>query len=115
MAEKEREEEGSTIKVTDKRRFTEEGGRRESAEKKGAPARPERPADVESDPPVRPIDFPTFVLSLASSVQVHLGIVPNPGTGKPEKDLALARQTIDVIGILQEKTRGNLSKAASRI
>ena len=56
-----------------------------------------------------PIDFYTFVLSLGSSAFVHLGDAPHPETGKPEADLPLAKQTIDIIGMLQEKTRGNLT------
>lgn len=55
------------------------------------------------------INFPTFILSLATSTQVHLGAIPNPATGKPEKDLSLAKQAIDILGILQEKTKGNLT------
>lgn len=57
-----------------------------------------------------PIDFYTFVLSLASSAFVHLGDAPNPETGKAgEPDLALAKQTIDILSMLREKTKGNLS------
>jgi hypothetical protein len=52
------------------------------------------------------IDFGTFVMSLASSVLVHLGEISHPDS---EKNLPLAKQTIDILGMLQEKTRGNLS------
>ena len=55
------------------------------------------------------IDFATFVLSLSHSALMHLGEAPHPETGKVEKDLALARQTIDLIGMLEEKTKGNLT------
>jgi len=55
------------------------------------------------------IDFSTFVLSLSTSAFYHLGLVPDPETGKPaEPNLALARQTIDTLEVLQVKTRGNL-------
>ena len=64
---------------------------------------------------VRPIDFSTFVLSLASSAQVHLGLVDNPVSGKKEKDLTLATQTIDVLGILEEKTKGNLNEDEEKL
>ncbi len=41
---------------------------------------------------------------------IHLGLVPDPGTGQPQKkNLALARQNIDILEILQKKTRGNLT------
>jgi hypothetical protein len=55
------------------------------------------------------IDFVTFVLSLASSAFVHMGDAPHPETGKPEENLALAKQTIDILGMLEAKTRGNLT------
>ena len=56
------------------------------------------------------IDFYTFVLSLASSAFVHLGDAPHPDTGLPGvPDLALAHQTIDILAMLREKTKGNLT------
>ncbi len=57
-----------------------------------------------------PPDFSTFVLSLSTSVLMHLGEIKNPQTGRVEKDLAMARHTIDILAILKEKTRGNLTK-----
>ena len=55
------------------------------------------------------IDFSSFVFSLSTSALLHLGEVPDPVTGKTEKDLPLAKQTIDILGMLQDKTRGNLT------
>jgi hypothetical protein len=56
------------------------------------------------------IDFYTFVLSLGSSVFVHLGDAPHPETGEPvPPNLPLAKQTIDILDMLREKTRGNLT------
>ncbi len=55
------------------------------------------------------IDFASFVFSLSTSALLHLGEVPDPITGKTEKDLPLAKQTIDILGMLQDKTRGNLT------
>lgn len=55
-----------------------------------------------------PVNFATFVVSLASSAMLHLGEVADPGTGAKSVDLSLARQTIDLLGILKEKTEGNL-------
>ncbi len=54
-------------------------------------------------------DFSTFLLSLASSVMVHLGRVPDPGGEPTETNLDLARHSIDLLAMLEEKTRGNLS------
>jgi hypothetical protein len=58
-----------------------------------------------------PIDFYTFVLSLASTAFVHLGDAPHPETGKQvEPDLLVAKQSIDILAMLQEKTKGNLTE-----
>nr|WP_320194157.1 DUF1844 domain-containing protein [uncultured Desulfobacter sp.] len=55
------------------------------------------------------IDFSSFILSLYSSGLVQLGTVEDPSTGKKTKDLAMAKHTIDMIAMLQEKTEGNLT------
>ncbi|HTM43336.1 MAG TPA: DUF1844 domain-containing protein [Polyangiaceae bacterium] len=55
------------------------------------------------------IDFATFVLSLNHSALVHLGLAPDPVTGQRAQSLPLAKQTIDLLGMLHEKTRGNLT------
>ncbi len=61
------------------------------------------------------IDFATFVLSLSHSALVHLGDAPNPVDGSGDQNLPMARQTIDLLGVLEEKTRGNLSGEEERI
>ncbi len=62
------------------------------------------------------IDFYTFVLSIGSSVLVHLGDAPHPETGKPgERNLPLAHQSIEILAMLQEKTRGNLSEEEDKL
>jgi hypothetical protein len=55
------------------------------------------------------VDFTTFVLSLSSSVLMHLGEVPEPESGQRKVNLDMARHTIDVLAMLEEKTRGNLT------
>jgi hypothetical protein len=55
------------------------------------------------------INFVTFVLSLNASALVNLGLVEDPASNAKVKNLPLAKQTIDILGMLQEKTRGNLS------
>ncbi len=55
------------------------------------------------------IDFPTFILSLASAAMIGLGLGPRPDTGKTSVDLEMARQNIDLLELLQQKTKGNLS------
>jgi hypothetical protein len=61
------------------------------------------------DSPPPQIDFITFALSLGSSAFVHLGDAPNPESRVFEPNLVLAKQTIDVLGMLEEKTKGNLT------
>jgi hypothetical protein len=61
-------------------------------------------------PSVRPIDFATFALSLGTSALVQLGDAPDPD-GHLARDLDAARQSIDILVMLEEKTRGNLSAA----
>jgi uncharacterized protein DUF1844 len=60
------------------------------------------------------IDFATFVLSLSHSALVHLGDAPDP-EGKRSLNLLLARQTIDLLTLLQDKTHGNLTGPEERI
>jgi hypothetical protein len=61
-------------------------------------------------PPLPEVNFSTFVYSLSTSALVHLGEIPEPITEKMDKNLPLAKQTIDILGILQEKTKGNLTQ-----
>ena len=78
-------------------------------------AKPEQGAEtVEQDPNV-PIDFATFVLSLSSSAAYHLGLVPHPEDESMSSNLPMAKQTIDILGILQEKTKGNLTGEEERL
>ncbi|EYF05859.1 DUF1844 domain-containing protein [Chondromyces apiculatus] len=58
------------------------------------------------------LDFSTFVLSIIGSAYVHLGDAPSPDEGR---DLALARQDIDLLGLLEEKTHGNLTGDEERL
>lgn len=106
MTKKEHEEE--ELKVTDRRRFTAQGDARHQ-QPEASRGRPAPHVPQARDVRQRAIDFSTFVLSLASSAQVHLGALPNPVTGKSERDLELAKQTIDILGMLEGKTKGNLS------
>ncbi|HVZ35087.1 MAG TPA: DUF1844 domain-containing protein [Polyangiaceae bacterium] len=61
------------------------------------------------------IDFATFVLSLSHSALVHLGDAPDPSGGPARRDVAMAKQTIDLLGVLQEKTTGNLTGEEERL
>ena len=55
------------------------------------------------------IDFSTFVLSLSSSALVHLGEAPDPSSGQFDTQPHLAKQVIDILGMLQQKTEKGLT------
>lgn len=59
-------------------------------------------------PPLPTINFSTFIFSLNSSALVQLGMMEDPMTGEKAKNLPLAKQTIDLLSMLEEKTKGNL-------
>ena len=64
----------------------------------------------EPDRDAAEITFVGFVLSLAHTAAVHMGDVPDPVSGKTgEAHLPAAQQMIDILALLEEKTRGNLS------
>lgn len=62
-----------------------------------------------------PLDFSTLILSMASTAMVQLGAVPAPGVEAPHPDLDAAKQAIDILAILEEKTRGNLDDAEDKL
>jgi hypothetical protein len=65
---------------------------------------------AEESPPMPEINFATFVVSLNASALLHLGAIEDPNTGQTDKNLPMAKQTIDILSMLEEKTAGNLTK-----
>jgi hypothetical protein len=65
--------------------------------------------------PLLEIDFSAFIFSLSTSALLHLGEFPDPATQKREKNLPLANQTIALLGMLQEKTQGNLTPEEKKL
>ena len=61
------------------------------------------------------INFSSFILSLGSSALYHFGEIPDPVSGAKQRNLDLARQTIDILVVLRDKTTGNLSEDESRL
>ena len=61
------------------------------------------------------IDFSTFIMSLTSSAFYHLGDMPDPSTGKKEVNLPAVQQTIDMLIMLREKTKGNLKEDEKKL
>jgi hypothetical protein len=109
------------FRVTDRRRFADAGASRDAdpsaaasaTRAEDAPPAPaaapaaEAPA-AERPLPGEPLTFSTFVLGLSTQVLLHLGEIPDPQTHQVEADLGAAKQVIDVLGILADKTRNNL-------
>lgn len=78
------------------------------------PETPETPSMPPESGDVPPIDFTTFILSLSTSALMHLG-EKVPGAPDVPENLPLARQSIDLLGLLEQKTRGNLSGEEERL
>ena len=125
------EEKEQSIKIVDKRRFSDDGAEREEsrtesskvaapAEKpaaKEAPKEKVAPAEKEagaesgqrrSGSPA--VNFNNFILGLGTQALVLMGEIPNPETGLVNANLSAAKQTIDILGMLEEKTKGNLAE-----
>ena len=86
--------------------------RRARPARKGRPRRPpksRRGPEQEAGTQLPEVNFSTFIFSLNSATLVHLGIIEDPATGQKARNLPLAKQTIDILGLLESKTRGNLS------
>lgn len=123
MAEDREKSEGKGFKVADRRRFSETGEARETAsteersetavESRSDQRRAEAPG--ESERSSVEINFSTFVISLSTQALMHLGEIPDPITGKVEAELAVAKQMIDIIALLGEKTRGNLDPGEQQL
>ena len=77
---------------------------------KAAPARSEEPHSHGGDPLDDPTSFLSLVMSLASNAATNLGMMPHPVTGETEVDLQTAKHWIDVLGMLEQKTKGNLDR-----
>jgi|DewCreStandDraft_1066081.scaffolds.fasta_scaffold02079_2 hypothetical protein len=104
-----------TFKVTDRRLFNPDGTLRAEIverEQVSAPAeapRVEEPAPTPPSIETSPL-FVELLVNLISSAEVNLGMMEHPALGKRVVDLSAAKQMIDWLGALREKTRGNLSR-----
>jgi hypothetical protein len=111
MGAMEEEEKGFVIKdrrsLDDKGDLKEEAGEKDVKKEKAK----EAPKKEEARRPVLPeVDFSYFLVSLSSSALFHLGEIADPQTGQKSKDLPLAKHSIDIIAMLKEKTKGNLTE-----
>jgi hypothetical protein len=132
------EGEGKPIRVVDRRMFTPEGELRPGFEPEeavpespgpepprpeppraaAAPASPSPPEELSEEPAASPEggvsaeprgEFARIVSSLATTAYSALGLLADPAAGPRHRDLAVARQMIDWLAVLEQKTRGNLS------
>lgn len=83
---------------------------RATLERRSRLAPPQGPQGPHPPPGTPGVDLRLFLSSLSMQALVALGELPNPGTNQPDEDLDQARYVIDVLGVLQEKTKGNLTK-----
>ena len=115
--EEEKEERGFTI--SDKRfSAKEESAPPAEQEREETPERPieeepleegKAPFDESADQEPATINFVTFLFSMSNNVLFHLGELQEQGGGEVETNLPMARQTIDILNMLEEKTKGNLT------
>ena len=123
--ERDKTDEEPDIKVEDRRRFNADGSVREDtaeasepepADTAGAPEKATEPGfHHRSKHEPATIDFSGFVLSLAQAALVDLGVAPHPEADEVRQNLPQARNTIDILGILREKTAGNLSDGETQL
>ena len=108
MADQKKDEEQEKGFVVKDKRF--------SAKKEEGDVQPKEEAGKEKPPeatskeePLPEINFINFMLSLSTSALIQLGEIQDPMTKETDKNLPFAKQTIDLIGMLMEKTKGNLT------
>jgi hypothetical protein len=123
----EEEKKGQGFVVRDKRHFDKAGNVQSQAptaepadRSAGDTLRDAGPAleagkDERADGAYPAMDFTGFILSLSTAAMYHFGDIPDPYTQKREKNLTAARQTIDILSMIQEKTRGNLDEQEKEI
>jgi hypothetical protein len=122
----EEEKKGEGFVVKDRRKFTETGESRgteaEADTKPEAQTRPDEKAeDRKSQEKARQeenmpeMTFSNLVLSLSTSVMFHFGDFPDPVSKKAERNLPAAKQTIDILSMLKDKTKGNLDSDEQNI
>jgi hypothetical protein len=108
----EEEEKGFVIK--DRRSFDKEGGLKEEEASSPKPSpekeKQQEPKAAETErPPLPEVNFNSLIFSLSSSAFYNLGEIADPQTGQKQKDLPLAKHSIDILAMLNDKTKGNLN------
>ncbi len=114
--DKEEKDQEKTFTVRDKR-FSASKEEKEEPKAKQEPKAEEPPkAEASAREEALPeVDFNSFIFSLSTSVLIQLGEIEDPFTQKEAKNLPLAKQTIDLIALLKEKTKGNLTPQEEKL
>jgi hypothetical protein len=114
-----KDKEPESFQVVDKRQFTSEGERRPDAPPpETPPAASVATGPIASEtraPAPAEASFPELVILLADYAALFMGDAPNPATGKAETDLPAARHFIDLLLLLEDKTRNNLSAKEAQL
>jgi len=114
MGNKEEEEKGFVVR--DRRFAAQKEEAEEAAPKKGEQREESKGEDAsQKETPLPEINFTNFLLSISTSALFQLGEIPDPTTKQSVKELPLAKQTIDLIGMLKEKTKGNLTPEEEKL
>jgi hypothetical protein len=95
--------------VKDRRIFAKENLDADPKEEKEKPPA-EKEKEAKADETGKEPDAETQEASLNASALLHLGAIEDPASGTRDKSLPMAKQTIDILSMLQEKTAGNLSE-----
>jgi len=109
------EEQEKSFVVKDKRFSARKEAEGESQVKEGERIEESIKEDKQQETPLPEISFINLIFSLSTSVLIQLGEIQDPITQQLAKNLPLAKQTIDLIGMLEEKTRGNLTSDEGKI
>ena len=109
------EEKGFVFKDRRKLSQAEEESPPEQAPREEPPPAADEAKEAPPYPPLPEVNFSTFVVSLSTEVLFHLGEIPHPESGERQKNLPLAKHAIDTLGMLQEKTRGNLTEEETKL
>lgn len=107
MADQKKDEEQERGFVVKDKRFSAKKEEDVRPKEEAGEAKP--PEALSKEEPLPEINFINFILSLATSALMQLGEIQDPSTKETVKDLPLAKQTIDLIAMLMEKTKGNLT------
>ena len=109
------EEQEKSFVVKDKRFSARKEAEGESQVKEGERIEESIKKDKQQETPLPEISFINLIFSLSTSALIQLGEIQDPITQQLAKNLPLAKQTIDLIGMLEEKTRGNLTSDEKKV